>query len=231
MQAMLISAGRRGMRTIACCIVIGMQALPVAAQQQSGEVRITFKYAATTTQTVQDSNGTGTRTKTVNQTGVMTCPVAMEGESATSYIDLLPLETINAQRELPEGAYGRFHTWMSEGCTGSITANNQVSVSIAGKTIVTEKVTGTRPLSGSVDANFVAETRLDRSRTRYWIATPDADGFAREAVDRKTSSTLFALPDANVLIGPLPGPLKNGAHTMAVPGGEYTVGWEFLRKR
>jgi hypothetical protein len=216
----------------AVAIGVAMCAAPALAQQQSGEVRITFKFNSTITKQVEDFDGKGVRTTTINQTGVMTCPVAMESESATSYIDLLPLETLGAKRELPEGEFGRFHTWMSEGCTGTITANNEVKVlSGGGKTTITEKVTGTRPLSPSVDANLVAETNLDRCRTRYWIATPDANGFARQAVDRKPEGSVFALPDGNVVIGPLPGPLKDGAFTKKVPGGEYTVDWVFLRKR
>lgn len=214
--------------TFGVCLVAGV----AGAAEQSGEVTIRFTYATTTTEKVLDFDGEGVRTKVVKREGTMTCPVQMSGEIQMSYIDLLPVEQFGVPRELKEGAFGRFHTWMSENCTGSITANDEVTVrSARGKVTLVDKITGTRPLASTVDANFVAETNLDKARTRYWIVTPMAEGFPRQGIQGRPTDRAAALPDDNVIVGPLPGPLKNGGIEKKVPGGGYKVEWVFQRKR
>lgn len=93
-----------------------------------------------------------------------------------------------------------------------------------------ERITGTRPL-GDVDANITAETNLDTMQTRYAIVAAEADGFAREADDRRTrSGSMIAIPDGMVIAGPYPGSVKDGSLTRKVPSGEYSIRWTFARK-
>lgn len=194
-----------------------------AAAEEKGEIAIAFTYAATTTQEVLDADGSWLKKTEINQSAEMTCPVFNEGSSPYSLLDQL-----DPSAEDP--AVGEYLIWSSEGCVGSMTANNRVTLSKGGTVKRLESVSGVRPFSASVDANVTAETDLKNNATRIWIVAPDAEGFPREGLDGKTTATLTALPDGDVISGPHPGPLKNGSFEKSVSGGSYKIEWIFTRK-
>lgn len=124
---------------------------------------------------------------------------------------------------------GKFEIWYSENCTGTMTANNRITLNKGAISKEVEAVAGRRPLT-AVDANVVVETDLTKGSTRVWIVVPEATGFPRKAAsDTKAEERLTALPVGNVIAGPTPGGIKSGSLRKLVPGGEYKVTWIFKR--
>lgn len=125
---------------------------------------------------------------------------------------------------------GKFETWFSENCTGTMTANNRVTLTKGSKVKTIETVAGTRPL-WNTDANVTLETDLNKMMTKIWLVTPEANDMPYKGLDGRTSTSVAVLPDPNIIAGPTPGPIKNGSYEKAVPGGKYVVDWILVRGR
>lgn len=193
----------------------------VALADDRGQLTVTFSVSSKVSREVLDADGTWLHATSVEQTTRMVCPIETSGVDTTSYL-------AQARPDTKAPATGRFQVWYSEGCTGSLTANNRVTVSKGATVKQLERVAGTRPLTDT-DANVAIETDLNRASTRLWIVTPAAANFPRESIDARKTAVLAAVPDGNVFTPPAPGGLKNGSFEKVVPGGRYRIDWTFKR--
>lgn len=124
---------------------------------------------------------------------------------------------------------GKFEIWFSEGCTGTLTANNRTTLSKGGVVKNIETIVGKRPISNA-DANVTVETDLAAASSRVRIVTPVATGLPRTALgDNRREARVTALPEGNVNAGPTPGGIKGGRLSKKLPGGSYDVEWTFVR--